>query len=54
MERKRMKTSEVVRRAEKLLDREARERSERTLRKLAERIAYHERAAREERELRGQ
>jgi hypothetical protein len=48
------KTSEVMRRAEKLLDQKAIEAHERTMRKLSERIAYHERKLREERELRGE
>jgi hypothetical protein len=46
------KTSEVRKQAEKLLDRAALETHERTQRLLAERIAYHEQKAREERELR--
>jgi hypothetical protein len=43
------KTSDVVRRAQKLLDPDVTASHERTQRKLAERIAYHERKLREER-----
>ncbi len=41
------KTSEVVKRAEKLLDHAALAQHERTQRMLAERIAYHEQKIRE-------